>query len=89
MPNGNAARQVDRGISQKGILKMKHARIHLPNLSYVAAFIIGVILFAAFWKSWFGSASSSIVLAGMAGVAAVVTIFWLRNELKNSKDKDH
>jgi predicted membrane-bound spermidine synthase len=68
---------------------MKHARIHLPNLSYVAAFVIGVILFAWFWKAWFGSASSSIIVAGMAGVVVAVTIFWLRNESKNSKDKDH
>jgi len=68
---------------------MKHARIHLPNLSYVAAFIIGVIIFATIWRAWFGSASSSIVLAGMAGVVVAVTIFWLRNEFKNSKDKDN
>jgi len=68
---------------------MKHARIHLPNLSYVAVFIIGVILFASFWKTWFGSASSTIVLAGMAGVVVAVTIFWLRNEFKNSRDKDN
>lgn len=88
MPDGYAARQVDRGISQQGVLKMKHERIHLPNLSYVAAFVIGVILFASFWKAWFGSASSSIVVAGMAGVIVAVTIFWLRNELKNPKDKD-
>jgi hypothetical protein len=67
---------------------MKHARIHLPNLSYVAAFIIGVILFASFWKAWFGSASSAVVLAGMAGVVVAVATFWLRNEFKNSKDKD-
>jgi hypothetical protein len=68
---------------------MKHARIYMPNLPHVAAFIMGVIIFAAIWRAWFGSASSSIVFAGMAGVAAAVTIFWLRNELKNSKDKDH
>ena len=67
---------------------MKHARIHIPNLSYFAAFVIGVILFALFWKVWFGSASSTIVLAGMMGVAVAVIIFWLRNEFKNSKDKE-
>lgn len=68
---------------------MKHARILTRNLSYIAAFIIGVILFASFWKAWAGSASSTIVLAGMTGVAVAVTIFWLRNEFKNAKDKDH
>jgi glucan phosphoethanolaminetransferase (alkaline phosphatase superfamily) len=65
---------------------MKHVSIHMPNLSYIAAFIIGVILFASFWKKWFGSASSSIIIAGMAGVIVAVSIFWLRNEFKNSKD---
>ncbi len=67
---------------------MKHERIHLPNLSYVAAFVIGVILFASFWRAWFGSASGSIVVAGMAGVVVAVTIFWLRNEPKSSRDKE-
>ncbi|HSO13923.1 MAG TPA: hypothetical protein VLT51_16215 [Anaerolineales bacterium] len=59
---------------------MKHAKIHMPNLSYVATFVIGVILFAVFWKMLFGSASSLVVLAGMIGAATAVTLFWLRNE---------
>jgi len=66
---------------------MKHARIHLPNLSYVAAFVIGVILFASFWKAWFGSASSSIIVAGMAGVVVAVAVSWLRNENHNRNNK--
>jgi hypothetical protein len=66
---------------------MKHARIHLPNLSYVAAFVIGVILFASFWKAWFGSASSSIIVAGMAGVMVAVAVSWLRNENHNRNNK--
>ena len=68
---------------------MKHERIHIPNLSYITAFVIGVILFASLWKAWFGSASSSIIVAGMAGVVVAVTIFWLRNESRHSKDKDN
>ena len=59
---------------------MKHERIHMPNLSYLAAFVIGVILFAVFRKMLFGSASSLVVLAGMIGAATAVTLFWLRNE---------
>jgi hypothetical protein len=59
---------------------MKHIKIHMPNLSYIAAFVIGVILFAAFWKMLFGSASSLVVLAGMIGTAVAVTLFRLRNE---------
>jgi len=59
---------------------MKHEKIHMPNLSYIAAFVIGMILFAVIWKMLFGSASSAIVLAGMAGAVVAVLVFWLRNE---------
>jgi len=62
---------------------MKGKKKHLPNLAYIAAFVIGVILFASFWKTWFGRASNAVVLAGMTGTAIVVIVFWL---LKNSKD---
>ena len=59
---------------------MKHAKIHMPNISYIAAYIIGVILFAVVWKTMFNSASSAAVLAGMAGAAVAVIAFWFRNE---------
>lgn len=59
---------------------MKHTKIHMPNLSYIAAFVIGVILFAVIWKMLFGSASSAVVLAGMGGTIIAVTAFWLWNE---------
>lgn len=88
MPDGNAARQVDRGIGIHGVCKMKHKRIHMPDLSYIAAFLIGVILFALIWKAWFGSASSAVVLAGMAGVIVAVTAFWLRNEIQHRNNQE-
>ncbi|WKZ35015.1 MAG: hypothetical protein QY332_15475 [Anaerolineales bacterium] len=64
---------------------MKASRIHLSNISYIAAFVIGVILFAVFMKSLFGTASSAMVLAGMAGVAITVTAFRIRQELHSHK----
>ena len=67
---------------------MKHPKIHMPNLSYIAAFVIGVILFAMFWKMVFGSASNLVVLAGMVGTALAVTLFWLRNEIQHHR-KEH
>ena len=67
---------------------MKHQRIHMPTLSYIAAFVIGVILFAVILKGFFGSASSAIVLAGMAGVAVMVTAFWIRDETAHHNPKD-
>jgi hypothetical protein len=60
----------------------------MPTLSYIAAFVIGVILFAVFWKGLFGLASSLIVLSGMAGVAVMVTAFWVRNEMGHHSPKD-
>ncbi len=67
---------------------MKHQRIHMPTLSYIAAFVIGVILFAVIWKGIFGSATSAMVLAGMAGAAVMVTTFWIRNEMAHHSPKD-
>lgn len=59
---------------------MKRQQVHMTNISYIAAFIIGAILFAIFWKLLFGLASSLVVLAGLIGAATAVTLFWLRNE---------
>ena len=59
---------------------MKPEKIHMPNLSYIAAFVIGVILFGVIWKMLFGSASSAVALAGMLGAVVAVIVFWLRNE---------
>jgi len=59
---------------------MKPERTHMPNISYIAAYVIGVILFAVFWKTMFNSASSAAVLAGMGGAAVAVIAFWFRNE---------
>jgi hypothetical protein len=67
---------------------MKHSRIHLPKLSYIAAFVIGVIFFAAIWKVLFGSVSSRTLIAGTGGVAVAVIVFWLWDEFKNSRDSD-
>jgi hypothetical protein len=67
---------------------MKHERIHIPNLSYIAAFVIGTILFASIWKTWFGSTSNTVVLIGMAGVAVAVTLFWLCNEIQHRNNKE-
>ena len=64
---------------------MKASRIHFSNISFIAAFVIGVILFAVFMKSLFGTASSAMVLSGMAGVAIAVTAFRIRQALHSHK----
>ena len=63
---------------------MKRVRAHI--LSYLAALVIGAILFAVFWRSMFGSASSGVVISGIAGVVVAVIIFLLWNEYRKPKD---
>ena len=67
---------------------MKKERIHFPNLASIAAFVIGVILFALLWKTIGGVASNAAVLAGMAGVAVAVIAFRFWNGFKNQDRKD-
>jgi hypothetical protein len=54
----------------------------------MAALVIGAILFATFWKWIFGSASNTVVTAGIAGVVVAVIIFLVWNEFKKPKDDD-
>lgn len=56
--------------------------------SYLAALVIGVILFATFWKTLFGAGSSPVVIAGIGGVAVAVIGFLVWNKVKNSRDDD-
>ncbi|MCX6056771.1 MAG: hypothetical protein NTW69_01275 [Chloroflexi bacterium] len=64
---------------------MKQDEIKVPYISYLAAFVIGVISFASIWKAWFGSASSAVILVGMAGVAFAISLFWLYKKSKNKE----
>jgi len=58
-----------------------------PNiLSYLAALIIGVILFATVWKSIFGSASSQVVISGILGVAVAVVLLVAVSRFRRPKD---
>jgi hypothetical protein len=63
-------------------------RLRTPIISYLAALVIGAILFAVFWKWMFGSGSSGVVMSGIAGVLVAVIIFLLWNEFRIPKD-DH
>jgi tetrahydromethanopterin S-methyltransferase subunit E len=57
-----------------------------PIFSYLAALVIGMILFATFWKSVFGTASGPVVIAGIAGVVLAVLFFLILSDRKNSND---
>ena len=57
-------------------------------VSYLAALVIGVILFATFWKALFGAGSSTVVIAGIIGVAVAVIGFLIWSRAKNSGDDE-
>ena len=63
---------------------MKRSRWHV--LSYLAAVYMGAILFAVVWKWLFGSATSTVVISGIAGVVIAVSVFLLWNERNKPKD---
>ena len=65
---------------------MKKSNPHV--FSYLAALLIGAILFLTFWKTLFGTAPSSVVIAGIVGVAVAVIGFLVWNKAKNSGDDD-
>lgn len=65
---------------------MNRSKPHL--VSYLAALLIGVILFAAFWNTLSGSASSPVVIAGTVGVATAVILFLLWNRTKKTGSDD-
>jgi hypothetical protein len=65
---------------------MRKSRLHA--ISYLAALVIGAILFAVFWKWLFGSASSAVVFSGITGVVIAVSIFLLWNIFKKPNDVD-
>jgi hypothetical protein len=52
---------------------MKRSKLHL--FSYMAALVIGAVLFAVLWKWLVGSASSTVVIVGIAGVVIAVSVF--------------
>jgi drug/metabolite transporter (DMT)-like permease len=65
---------------------MKKSNPHV--FSYLAALLIGAILFLTFWKTLFGTAPSPVVIAGIVGVAVAVIGFLVWNKAKNSGDDD-
>lgn len=65
---------------------MKKNSPHLT--SYLAALVIGMILFATFWKWLVGPASSVVFLAGTMGVMVAVTLYLVYNRIKHSDNDE-
>jgi len=68
---------------------MKDNKIHWYPLTYVMAFLIGVILFWLFGKDWLDLESAFVLLAGLIGVAAAVLAFGAWNIYYNSHHKEN
>lgn len=68
---------------------MKDNKVHWHPLTYVVAFLIGVILFWSFGKDWLDLRSASVMLAGLIGVALAVLAFGAWNIHANSHNKEN
>jgi hypothetical protein len=62
---------------------MKNNNRTLSTISYLSAFLIGIILFWSFGKDWLNFESMSVFLAGCMGVALAVLVFGILNILRN------
>ena len=63
---------------------MNNHRIPWSPMTYVTAFLLGVILFWTFGKDWLDLESASIFLAGLIGIAVAVRAFKAWNTSGNS-----
>ena len=68
---------------------MKNDKANWPAISYVSAFLIGVILFWSIGKNWLNFESASVFLAGLIGVAVSVLAFEAWNLIHNSHHKEN
>jgi len=67
---------------------MKNGKANFSTLSYLCAFIIGVILFWALGKDWLDLTSTLVFLAGLIGVAVSVLLIGAWNIFKHSEKHD-
>lgn len=68
---------------------MKEDKVIWSTLSYISAFLIGVILFWSFGKNWLELESAAVFLAGLIGVALSVLAFGTWNIFHNSRHKEN
>jgi SNF family Na+-dependent transporter len=68
---------------------MKNSKENFSAISYLCAFIIGVILFWSFGKYWLDLTSTLVFLAGLIGVAVSVLFIGAWNIFKHSEKHDH
>ena len=66
---------------------MKSENKNPPTMTYVAAFLIGVLLFWSVGKDWLNLESVAVFLAGLLGVALAVLLFVMWNITRHSRSK--
>lgn len=59
------------------------------TLTYISAFLIGVILFWVFGRDWLGLESALVFLVGTMGVAVAILVFAVWNIYYNSHHKEN
>ena len=68
---------------------MKTHKTNLHTLSYVSAFLMGVILFWSFGKNWLNLGSMPVFIAGVLGVAVPVLIWGVWSIFRISHQKEN
>jgi uncharacterized membrane protein len=64
---------------------MKNSKVGFSTISYLCAFIIGVVLFWSFGEYWLGLTSTLVFLAGLIGVAVSVLFVGAWNIFRHSE----
>jgi SNF family Na+-dependent transporter len=70
-------------------MNMKNENSNWTTLTYVSAFLIGVILFWSFGRDWLDLESALVFLAGLIGVAVAVLTFGAWNIYHISHHKEN
>ena len=68
---------------------MKNNKANWSTLTYITAFLIGVILCWSFGRGWLDLKSPLMFLAGLIGVALAVLAFGAWNIYYNSRHKEN
>jgi uncharacterized membrane protein len=68
---------------------MKTDKANWSTISYIAAFLLGVVLFWSFGKDWLTFESPLIFLVGLIGIAVAVLAFGAWNIYYNSRHKEN
>ena len=58
----------------------------LPGIAYILAFLIGVMLFLIFGKSFFGIEANPTWIALLMGLSVSAIVFWVWGETHKNKD---